>query len=375
MGRCKNILQKQKHTADAKTYCRSNFVDLAIIKTSDDWYWMIAEPEDIGVPFALSIENWILVAPVLIKQQVTWPEAQIYCRQNHLDLYTLQDSSDEVKLYNELAKHNEIRPVWVGLYNDLDSWYFSHNRLPLKNISLRNFASGHPSVEHSNAACGAIEDTGLWLALPCHYTGPFLCYDASNSPEHRFVGYINPGLSWHDAQTFCRTHHTDLASTTTEDDINLVKQLLPSIFCYGAWFGLTRDTWKWSDGAEASYLPWATGQPDNFYTCENCVGAKSGLLVDEACNNLYYFACSDYLHRKQFVKLQVQTDESVLDPAVQSAVLDLINQKLQENHMSVNVTATWKVQADGSIFRKIDSPSNSSKASEDCEELNFVYND
>ncbi|GAA6095584.1 putative C-type lectin domain family 20 member A isoform X1 [Tachysurus ichikawai] len=306
----------------------------------------------IGFPFALSIQNWPQVVPHLIKQAMTWPMAQNYCRTNHLDLYTITDSSDQKKLINAMNRKKYLLPVWTGLYNNLDSWYWSYNHLPLKNITLRNFASGYPN-NYGLDVCGTICLTGKWWPVDCNaYHFPFICYDARNSYANRFVCYIQDTFNWFQAQTYCRTYHTDLATTTTTDDLTLAVQCVQQTVWTGVWFGLTRETWKWSDGNVPSYLPWAVNQPDNTFPLENCGIAQNGLLTNTICSDPYYFVCSAYLHRTQVLKLQVMSKVSVLDPAVQSTILNLIIQKLQKNGMSVNTTVTWKVQPDGSIFYK-----------------------
>ncbi|KAG7314248.1 hypothetical protein KOW79_022744 [Hemibagrus wyckioides] len=55
--------------------------------------------------------------------------------------------------------------------------------------------------------------------------------------------------------------------------------------------------------------------------------------------------------RSQTVRLQVKSDGSVFDPAVQSFILEQITQKLKE-HLMENATVTWRVQPDGNIFHK-----------------------
>ncbi|XP_027013900.2 putative C-type lectin domain family 20 member A [Tachysurus fulvidraco] len=305
----------------------------------------------IGFPFALSIQNWPQVIPHLIKQAMTWPMAQNYCRTNHLDLYTITDPSDQQKLINAMNRKNYLLPVWTGLYNILDNWYWSYNHLPLKNITLRNFEPGYPD-DYGLDVCGTIHRQGTWLPLDCYNNFPFICYDAGNSYANRFVCYVQATYNWFQAQTYCRTYHTDLATTTTTDDLTLAAKCVLQTNWNIAWFGLTRETWKWSDGNVPSYLPWAVKQPHNNYPFENCGIAQNGLLANTICSGANYFVCSAYLHRTQVLKLQVMSDVSVLDPAVQSTILDLIIQKLQENGMSVNTTVTWKVQPGGSIFYK-----------------------
>lgn len=132
-----------------------------------------------GIPFALSIPSWpsSQIAPILIKQQVTWPVAQNYCRENHLDLFTIKTPNDQAQLIREMNNHNEIGPVWTGLYNDLDSWYWSYNHLPLKNISLRNWSPGQPDNGNGEAVCGIIDNAGFWWAYSCSASVSYICYD------------------------------------------------------------------------------------------------------------------------------------------------------------------------------------------------------
>ncbi|KAF4071310.1 hypothetical protein AMELA_G00271750 [Ameiurus melas] len=120
-----------------------------------------------------------------------------------------------------------------------------------------------------------------------------------------------------------------------------------------SWIGLYRDTWKWSDGTNASNIPWYPGQPDNYYGNENCAVVYNKQFYDEPCTNLRYFFCHTiFPARSQIMRLQVKSDGSVFDPAVQSSILDQIKQKLKENGMLENTTVTWKVQPDGNIFHK-----------------------
>ncbi|KAK2865878.1 hypothetical protein Q7C36_001934 [Tachysurus vachellii] len=56
--------------------------------------------------------------------------------------------------------------------------------------------------------------------------------------------------------------------------------------------------------------------------------------------------------RNQTMRLQVKSDGSVFDPAVQSSILEQMKQKLKEHGMLENTTVTWRVQPDGNIFKK-----------------------
>ncbi|KAG7314240.1 hypothetical protein KOW79_022736 [Hemibagrus wyckioides] len=65
-----------------------------------------------------------------------------------------------------------------------------------------------------------------------------------------------------------------------------------------------------------------------------------------------YFYCHTILpvREQQIVRLQVKSDGSVLDPAVQSSILEQIKQKLAEKGMLENTKVTWRVQPDGNIL-------------------------
>ncbi|KAF5905517.1 macrophage mannose receptor 1-like isoform X6, partial [Clarias magur] len=140
---------------------------------------------------------------------------------------------------------------------------------------------------------------------------------------NKFIGISNPALTWHDAQAYCRTHHTDLASSLNILDDAILNQI--KINQGDSWIGLNRDldVWKWSDGINASNIPWYPRQPDNFYGSENCAVVSNGHFYDERCTNLHYFFCETiFPMRSQIMRLQVESDESVFDPAVQSSILE-----------------------------------------------------
>ncbi|KAF7687051.1 hypothetical protein HF521_015444 [Silurus meridionalis] len=120
-----------------------------------------------------------------------------------------------------------------------------------------------------------------------------------------------------------------------------------------AWIGLYRDTWKWVDGTIASNLKWIPGEPNNYGGNENCGVVNSGLFGDVPCSNIFFFFCdTNFPTRSQTVRLQVMSDGSVFDPAVQSSILEQMKQKLEENGMLENTTLAWKVQPNGNIFNK-----------------------
>lgn len=126
------------------------------------------------VPVALPND---LVSPLLIKQQVTWPVAQNYCRQNYVDLFTISSPSDQVKLNEEMNKKSETGAVWTGLHIDVYSWYWSYNHVPQTNTGLNVWYNRYPSDDYGQQLCGVMYATGYWGNFPCYYVAPYICYD------------------------------------------------------------------------------------------------------------------------------------------------------------------------------------------------------
>ncbi|KAA0721226.1 hypothetical protein E1301_Tti018123 [Triplophysa tibetana] len=62
---------------------------------------------------------------VLIQQQKTWDEAQLYCRQNHFDLATVHSIEDWMNVKRAVGPALTSL-VWTGLYNDINSWRWSY---------------------------------------------------------------------------------------------------------------------------------------------------------------------------------------------------------------------------------------------------------
>ncbi|KAF5904651.1 macrophage mannose receptor 1-like isoform X6, partial [Clarias magur] len=136
----------------------------------------------------------------------------------------------------------------------------------------------------------------------------------------KFIAGTDFLRTWFGARKYCRQYHTDLASSLNSTDDNYLQLLSAS---HGdSWIGLYRDTWKWADGSNATNVPWAPGKPNNAVGNANCASLKGGLFSDESCTNLHSFFCyTSSPMRGQIIRLQVMSDGSLLDSAVQSSVL------------------------------------------------------
>ncbi|KAB5579685.1 hypothetical protein PHYPO_G00197790 [Pangasianodon hypophthalmus] len=291
------------------------------------------------VPVILST---MTLSSFLINKTMTWADAQNYCKTVYVDLAMAKSQTSLLKLRDTLAKQNVTGPVWMGLYNDLDTWRWSYNSRLLNNITLRMWAGGQPDNQNGHECCAAIDNNGTWWDMSCLDVNPFICYSASGA--NRYVG-VTTMLNWADAQAYCRQYYTDLASPFNATDNSLVQQV--ATVQGFSWFGLFRDSWRWVDGTKVGQLLWQSPLPDNVDPQENCGTLNGGIFDDTKCTNQYYFICDIIPVVKYAVKLQVKSDQSVFDPAVIAAILEQIKQKLDKK-----TTVSWRVQPDRNIFHK-----------------------
>ena len=104
-------------------------------------------------------------------------------------------------------------------------------------------------------------------------------------------------MNWTEAQSYCREHHTDLASVRNMSENEKIRQLMP---LGSVWIGLFRDSWKWVDGSNFSLSYWGANDPDGHH--DNCAAANfadSGKWESWNCAEEKAFVC--YSGEPQFI--------------------------------------------------------------------------
>lgn len=125
--------------------------------------------------FAMTYRSFVFLS----SGSLTYSEAQKYCRSSGYfsDLVDAQDKGtlDMLSDFMISAQRSTI-PIWIGLYNDNDSWRWSFDNVFLTNTSLKLWSPGQPDNFEGGESCGGINGTGYWQDYNCTTHKPFICY-------------------------------------------------------------------------------------------------------------------------------------------------------------------------------------------------------
>ncbi|XP_027131480.1 macrophage mannose receptor 1-like [Larimichthys crocea] len=296
----------------------------------------------------------------------TWTEARSYCREKYTDLATI-DNMEDMNTLNSMVDLSKMADIeykhraWIGLYDDLDSWRWSlSNKGFYKQgeTEFRRWAEGEPNNKDSTEHCTVMVQTGLWADVPCESTSEMVCMDVKGS-DVTFV-LINKTMTWTEAQNYCRTNYTDLASVRNMTENQKIQDLKGTED--KVWIGLFRDFWKWSDGSNSSFRYWKVWEPDNKRYTEACVAVNFGLSgkwEDWKYNWKKEFICySPPSTTKRVIKLRVlkkTSGQDLNDPAVNEQMLEQLRQRLKDHGVNPDdVKLSWRKQADGKVFHKVE---------------------
>ncbi|KAG9259975.1 C-type mannose receptor 2-like, partial [Astyanax mexicanus] len=292
----------------------------------------------------------------LITDQKNWTDAQTYCREHYADLATAENDRDMNKIQREAQRLSFTSDAWVGLYNDIKSWRCSHDELP---PGWTRWGPYQPNNVYGKDECVSMFQDGTWNDFPCLTPYPFVCYDEKISGSDKYV-YYSAGKTWKEAQDYCRQKHTDLACPSDDPQNSIIQN---KILTQWTWIGFYRDGWKWSDNTSVTSIKWSLFQPDNFGGNQYCArlisivfsefsGIMPGWFDDLLCADLHAFFCQSLPAEKKVVRLVVKSDQDMNDPTVRAALLEKMQQTLEEQGMEVNATLRWREQSDGTVFYK-----------------------
>ncbi|XP_056596212.1 macrophage mannose receptor 1-like [Triplophysa dalaica] len=114
---------------------------------------------------------------VLIKQNLSWTEALIHCRQNHVDLVSV-DSEEIQRWVTGVVQNASTAEVWLGLRHSctVGIWFWVSGEI----VCYEKWAEGHETaVENCETVTrsGAVQSGGdhRWIRLPETERRNFIC--------------------------------------------------------------------------------------------------------------------------------------------------------------------------------------------------------
>ncbi|KAG9274332.1 macrophage mannose receptor 1-like [Astyanax mexicanus] len=278
-----------------------------------------------------------------VDKNMTWTEAQRYCRQNYTDLATLENANNTKSLIAAALNSSYNGTAWIGLYDDVINgwrWFLDDDTLygpgekHFRNWS--NIWNQEPNNLGGNEMYTQMYPQGSWNDWQCSALIYFVCYNkATNSHV-----LIKLTMTASDARQHCRQHYTDLAIIRSQSENQLITNLLES---YSAWIGLYR-TRQWSDQSNFSYQNWITGQPDNLGGVERCTAASlnnSGQWSDENCAKNLPFFCykeSSPTHKNVItIQLILTSQTDLTEPEMENILLQQLQKKIINKGLPRNI--------------------------------------
>ncbi|TRY83361.1 hypothetical protein DNTS_015078 [Danionella cerebrum] len=260
-----------------------------------------------------------------------WQEAQLYCRENYLDLATIQSKEERAELIKLALSEGFSSFAWIGLSKGVSKWRWSYKD---ELMSYHNWDEWEPHLPSTEKSCAFIDGDNLWGDSSCSIEIPFFCQTDHNQTSQKFI-YNTSKLSWHEAQQFCRGNYVDLATIINETENAVLGAIQMNGVTWGSWIGLSRNPWLWSDGTDVSWplLNWQQGQPDNIGGFEDCASAGiQGEIADESCDSQRYFYCKRYppFSRVQLLRVELRSTVSLTEAAVTEAIEKQGSQKIME---------------------------------------------
>nr|XP_055035772.1 macrophage mannose receptor 1-like isoform X1 [Misgurnus anguillicaudatus]XP_055035773.1 macrophage mannose receptor 1-like isoform X1 [Misgurnus anguillicaudatus]XP_055035774.1 macrophage mannose receptor 1-like isoform X1 [Misgurnus anguillicaudatus] len=223
-----------------------------------------------------------------ISESKSWFEAQRYCRENYIDLATIENKAEMNKLL-KTVRGIYSGSAWIGLYDDMNSWRWSLGNTELGG-GFKSWNVRQPQNWYGQSLCVLMSYQAIWYETICSNEAPFICYDARQNAGASYV-YVYDAKNWTEAQSYCREHHTDLVSIRNETENQKILTFFESYQM--VWIGLYRRR-SWSDQSNSTFSNWIEGEPNNVENSEGCTVVSfsdSGKWADENCYHRLPFLC------------------------------------------------------------------------------------
>ncbi|KAK2848430.1 hypothetical protein Q7C36_010112 [Tachysurus vachellii] len=216
---------------------------------------------------------------VFINSGYSWRSAVSHCRSYYRDLATITSTEENKRVLQSSVSYYYI---WIGLFMSYSgTWTWSDGDPAI----FRNWNSGSPSFSTLQPEfCASIYNSGTWSNQWCQYNIPFICY--------RFLILVKEKKTWEEAQEFCRTNYTGLASVTSETSLRQLNLETVGTETESVWTGLRfmNGQWFWVSGEQLGSLVSMPSCPALSYRC-GALNTTTNTLQNLNCNEKLNFVC------------------------------------------------------------------------------------
>uniref|UniRef100_A0A8C7X8Q7 C-type lectin domain-containing protein n=1 Tax=Oryzias sinensis TaxID=183150 RepID=A0A8C7X8Q7_9TELE len=120
----------------------------------------------------------------LVTTPLSWTDAQTYCRNNYIDLATIE-SSEEQETFLKINSPNPYLASWIGLQNEIN-WRWSDGFKG--GINRDNYWTSEDQYHsRSDEICLTTSRTNRLLDFDCSSLFPFICYNGKKFNKIHFM--------------------------------------------------------------------------------------------------------------------------------------------------------------------------------------------
>ncbi|XP_051974101.1 macrophage mannose receptor 1-like isoform X3 [Xyrauchen texanus] len=202
----------------------------------------------------------------LINESKTWFDAQLYCRNNHTDLVTIRDETENNQV-KEKGKSSS-NPFWIGLFSDNVEWIDRG-----KSANRKSWINSTDSSEHFA-----------------------LCYKSH-------IHVSEKKMSWEKALDYCDNNGNTsglLRIESEADQREMERELRRSNISGPVWVGLRQSRlfgfWIWSNGLHVGpWTNWKGGSQPEHQMSHHCgaIEKMNGVFkwTDKDCRSKFTVLC------------------------------------------------------------------------------------
>lgn len=233
--------------------------------------------------FILFLQAVCVMAAGLLREYIysptkmIWPNAQIYCRQNYMDLATITTAEENDRAMNASG----MTPFWIGLKRtkaNSTTWKWSDGEL-----ATYFTWEVHDNNSQTDQMCVAVI-SGSWHGVNCSKSYHPLCY--------RNLILVKENKTWEEALQHCRTYYTDLYCPISKTQLYLAGLEAKETQTLRVWTGLRflDGVWFWLNRWSVQSLEPLPSCPSHNYRC-GALDPEMHVWKNRGCDEKLNFLC------------------------------------------------------------------------------------